>query len=187
MYSIVRRVLPHEYGKYKTHLQALDAQSKHLRFGTVLSDSIIEKFCDRLDPYKHILFCVEDTELNFIGVGHISLENGMELAFSVFKEHQGRGLGSSLMKRCIQWCRTNNILKGCMVCLPHNRVIKHLCSKHGIHLSTEQGETTAAVSLDKPSIDTYVSEGVASNLAIIDYAVKRTWSLINPNHLTSSY
>lgn len=180
----VRRVLPHEYPKYRTHLKSLDIDSRKLRFGISTSDETIDKLCDNFeaDTIHHILFAVEDYDLNFIGIGHISIDNNMELAFSVLKEHQGRGIGGALMLRCIQWCRANNILKGHMVCLSTNSVIRKLCVKHGIKVHTEYGETMADIELDSPNIVTYVNEAAAVNLGTADYIGKRItrpWTFSN--------
>lgn len=174
--STVRRVMPHEYPKYRAHLKALDGDSKLLRFGYHVADEVIDHLCDGFekDPLNHILFCIENDRLEFIAVGHIAIEDGMELAFSVLKDYQHQGLGNALMARCIQYCRANSILKGCMVCLSKNAVIKHLCIKHGIHIHTEHGETMADVELDQPNVTTYVNEQVSRNLGIYDYMAKRT-------------
>ena len=174
-FQAVRRVLPHEYSKYRAHLKALDTQSRTLRFANPVSDLVIDQLCDRFekDADKHILFAIENNQLEFIAVGHIALYEEMELAFSVLKEYQGSGLGSALMKRCIQWCRANNILKGCMVCLTSNAVIKYLCAKHGIKTTTEDGESLAEIELDHPSIVTYVAEAADTNLGTLDYVGKR--------------
>jgi GNAT superfamily N-acetyltransferase len=175
MLSTVRRVLPHEYGKYRTHLKALDPSSKVLRFGVPLSDTVIDQLCDKFeaDHTHNVLFCIENKNLEFVAIGHIALYDEMELAFSVLKEYQGQGMGNLLMKRCIQYCRTHNVLKGCMVCLATNAAIKHLCLKHGIHIHSEHGETLADITLDQPNITTYVSEQVDSNLGVMDYLGKR--------------
>jgi GNAT superfamily N-acetyltransferase len=175
MFTTVRRVLPHEYAKYRTHLKSLDAESKVLRFGYSIHDDIIDALCDKFEasPRKNILFCIENDKLEFIAVGHISLENEMELAFSVLREYQGQGMGSALMKRVIQWCRIFGKHKGCMVCLSTNSAIKHLCLKHGIRISSEHGETLADIELDTPDITTYISEATDTNLAVADYLGKR--------------
>ena len=182
----VRRVLPHEYGKYRTHLKALDSESKILRFANPLSNDIIDKLCDDFEahPNEHILFAVENHHLDFIAIGHIALKGEMELAFSVLKEYQGQGLGDKLMMRCIQYCRTHSILSGCMVCLATNSVIRHLCTKHGIHFHSEHGETLADIELDDPTPATFFDEATATNLAAIDYISKRAllpWSLYHDN------
>lgn len=184
-YLTVRKVLPPEYPKYRKHLKKLDEASKYLRFGFYIRDEMIDQLCDNFEanPEKHVLFCIENDDLDFIAIGHVSLESDqMELAFSVLKGYQGQGMGNALMKRIIQWCRTHNKLKGCMVCLTTNSAIKHLCMKNGIHIHSEDGETLADLELDSPSITTYVTEAASSNLAVMDYLGKRMvkpWKILS--------
>ena len=180
----VRRLLVVEYPKYRTHLKALDEDSKLLRFGYHVTDEVIDQLCDEVerDSLRHILFCIENDKLEIVAVGHVATRGGMELAFSVFKEYQGQGMGNLLMKRCIQYCRTHGILKGCMVCLANNAVIKHLCIKNNIKIHTECGETLADIELDHPDFKTYVEEATDSNLAVMDYMTKR----FSPYRFTTS-
>lgn len=174
-YITVRRVLPHEYPKYRKHLKSLDPASKYLRFGYHIQDEMIDKLCAGFEeePEKNILFAIENDDLEFIAIGHISIQEELELAFSVLKDYQGQGMGSLLMKRVIQWCRTHNKIKGCMVCLSTNAAIKHLCLKHGIHVHSEHGETLADIELDSPNITTFLTEATDSNLGVMDYLGKR--------------
>lgn len=179
----VRRVLPHEYEKYRTHLQALDAESKTLRFANPASDYVIDQLCDKwfADIESHILFAIENDKLELVAVCHIALDETMELAFSVLKEYQGQGMGDKLMTRGIQYCRTHDLLHGSMICLSTNAVIKHLCIKHGIHIHSEHGETMADIDLDSPTVTTFIKEAADSNLAIMDYVGKRAllpWTLV---------
>jgi GNAT superfamily N-acetyltransferase len=177
MYSTVRRVLEHEYPKYRKHLKALDRDSRNLRFANPFSDETIDKLCAgwEADHEHNILFAIEDDNLDLIAVAHIAIDEtgNMELAFSVLKEYQGQGMGTHLMKRAVQWCRTHNFLHGSMVCLSTNTVIRHLCKKHGIHMTSEHGETMADIELDHPSLNTYVEEAASTNLAVMDYWGKR--------------
>ena len=181
-YSTVRRVLPHEYSKYRKHLKSLDTESKTLRFANPLPNDAVDILCDKWeqDHEHNILFCIENDDLDFIAVAHIAIDKQgeMELAFSVLKGYQGQGMGTHLMKRAIQWCRTHNFLHGSMVCLSTNSIIKHLCNKHGIHLTSEHGETLAYIRLDNPSFDTYWTEAASSNLAVMDYWGKRMPKLV---------
>jgi GNAT superfamily N-acetyltransferase len=176
-YSTVRRVLPHEYPKYCKHLKALDRDSKTLRFANPLTDEVIDNLCTKweADHEHNILFCIENDDLDFIAVAHIAIEEDhkMELAFSVLKGYQGQGMGNHLMKRAIQWCRTHNFLHGSMVCLSTNTIIKHLCTKYGIHMRNDHGETLANIELDHPSLNTFWTEAADSNLAVMDYLGKR--------------
>ena len=171
----VRRVLPTELGKYRSHLKQLDAESRLLRFGCAAHDEFIDAFCDGLEknPSQHIIFSIENSALEFVGIGHVAMAGNMELAFSVLKEYQGHGMGNSLMNRCIQYCRIIGKRKGYMQCLSHNRAIKHLCVKNGIHIATEYGETLANIELDHPNLITYWKEATDRNLAVLDYTLKR--------------
>ena len=176
-HSTVRRVLPHEYLKYRKHLKALDRESKTLRFANPLNDEVIDNLCDKWeqDHEHNILFCIENNELDFVAVAHIAIDeqHNMELAFSVLKESQGQGMGNHLMKRAIQWCRTHNFLHGSMVCLSTNSVIRHLCKKYGINMTSEYGETQASIELNHPNATTFLTEATDSNLAVMDYWGKR--------------
>jgi len=120
-----------------------------------------------------VLFAIENRKLEFIGVGHIALEQDMELAFSVLKKYQGRGFGNLLMKRCIQYCRTHNILSGNMICLSSNSVIRHLCKKYDISIENDHGESLANIQLTPADMNTYISETIDNNISTLDYITKR--------------
>jgi GNAT superfamily N-acetyltransferase len=154
----------------------LDLESRTLRFGYPITDFVIDQLCDKFeaDPSKHVLFAIENRRLEFIAIGHISLDGEMELAFSVLKKHQRRGFGNLLIKRCIQYCRTRNILRGYMVCLSTNTAIRHLCRKYGITVENDQGESLASIQLPPAGINTYISETIDNNLSALDYITKRT-------------
>lgn len=184
MTYIVRKVLANEYPKYTAHLKALDPESRMLRFGFCIKDDSLDNLCKtfEVNTKDHILFCVENNELDFIAIGHIALGNEMELAFSVLKEYQGQGLGDKLMKRCIRYCRTRKILKGNMVCLSYNTAIKHLCTKNQIQFHNDHGETEANIHFDEPRISTYIDEGLAVHAGMTDYAGKRAmlpWTIMS--------
>ena len=172
----VRKVLAVELPKYRAHLLALDVDSRYLRFGYPIKDEMIDSFCDGIEknPEQHQLFCVENSTLDFVAIGHVALIGSeMELAFSVLKEYQGKGLGQKLMRRSIQWCRINGHFTGCMICLSRNATIRHMCKKHGINMLSEEVETLGYISLDAPNINTVVSEVGDINQAVIDYITKR--------------
>ena len=180
---IVRKVLPVEYKKYRTHLKALDEASRILRFGAPVSDDVIDALCNKIDqdPQHHVLFAIENANLEFVAVGHVAAFKEMEMAFSVLDSYQGQGMGEALMKRVIQHCRTKGHRKGFMVCLPHNQAIKHLCQKHGIKIHTEYGETLADVELPVADAATYFNEAGSQNLGVLDFLSKRAlrpWTLL---------
>jgi GNAT superfamily N-acetyltransferase len=174
MPHIVYRLLPAEYGKYRTHLLALDQESRYLRFGYPINDAMINFLCDKFEanPKQHKIFVIENDDLTVVAVGHISLEGEeVELAFSVLKDYQGQGMGSALMKRCIEWCQNRSIKGGCMVCLSHNKAVRAMAKKHGI-LVDDHGETLADIKIPDPSPVSIMSEVVESNIARFDHLGK---------------
>jgi GNAT superfamily N-acetyltransferase len=171
---MVYRLLPADYGRYRKHLLALDPQSRYLRFGYPIRDEMIDILCDKFETnsQQHKIFVIENEDLDVVGAGHISLASEeTELAFSVLKQHQGQGMGSSLMKRCVEWCQNRNITTGCMVCLTSNEAIKKLAKKHGI-LVDDHGETMADIQIPEPNAASVISEVVESNLAKMDHLGK---------------
>jgi RimJ/RimL family protein N-acetyltransferase len=171
---IVYRLQPHDYGRYRKHLLALDEASRYNRFAFNISDEVLNKLCDDFEanPKNHKLFVIEDENLDVVGVGHIALEgDAMELAFSVIKEHQGKGMGSSLMKRCIEWCQNRNIHQGKMTCLATNTAVRKLASKHGV-LVNDHGEVLADINIPDANVVSVMNEVVDSNLARIDHLGK---------------
>ncbi len=174
MPHLVYHLQPNEYDRYRQHLLRLDEESKFLRFGYYIQDDTIHKLCDKFEknPKHHIIFVIEDNDLNVIGAGHISLENDeLELAFSVEKAYQQQGMGSSLMKRCIEWCQNRGIKGGCMVCLSHNTAIKKLAGKHGI-LINDGGETLADIKIPEMNATSVYNELVDNSLSRVDHLGK---------------
>ena len=171
---LVYKLKPTEYSKYTEHLLKLDDESRYTRFGYSARDENIIQLVDRIlsKADRHKIFVIENEELDVIAAGHISLEdNEVELAFSVLKEYQHRGMGHSLMKRCIEWCQNRNIKNGFMVCLSTNTAIKKLASKHGI-LHSEAGETVADIKIPDADPFSVMHEVVDSHFARVDHIGK---------------
>ena len=174
MLHLVYRLRPEEYHRYRTHLLALDDDSRYTRFGYMIKDEIIEQLCDRFEanPRDHKIFVIENESLEVVAAGHIALEDDTtELAFSVLQEYRKQGMGDALMNRTIEWCQNRNIRGGCMVCLSTNVAIKRLASKHGV-LINQGGETLANIAIPEATAGSVINEVMESNLAKFDHMAK---------------
>jgi GNAT superfamily N-acetyltransferase len=174
MPHIVIELPYHEYDRYRSHLLALDSESRYLRFGYHIPDETINTLCDTFQEnfQRHRVFVIENDNLDVVGAGHIGLEGrSVELAFSVLKSHQGKGMGHSLMSRVVEWCQNRGIKAGCMVCLKHNAAIKKLASKHGI-LVNEGGEVMADIQIPAANVVSIMHEAVDTNIARLDHLGK---------------
>lgn len=163
-----------EYDRYRKHLLALDPESRYLRFGYQIHDETINSLCDQFEKnfQSHKIFVIEDDDLEVVGAGHISLEdNPTELAFSVLKPYQGRGLGNSLMSRAVEWCQNRGIKAGCMVCLKHNAAIKKLAQKHGILINND-GDVMAEIQIPEANVTSIMHEAVDNGISKLDHLGK---------------
>ena len=174
MYTIYK--LPEtEFDRYRAHLLMLDEESRYMRFGFHIKNDTINQLCEKwkLNADKHKIFAIEDDNLDIVGVAHISLEDEVpELAFSVFKEHQGMGMGDALMKRAIEYCQNKGIKHGCMVCLGINDKIKGLARKNNVLVTTEAGDSQGEISIPDPTPVSYWKEYVGDSIAKIDHLGK---------------
>lgn len=170
----VYRLRPEEYHRYTTHLLALDSDSRYTRFGFVIRDEVINQLCVKFEANynEHIIFVIENENLEVIAAGHIALEGGeTELAYSVLSEYRNQGMGSSIMARTIEWCQNRSIRGGCMVCLSSNVAIKKLASKHGV-LINDGGETLANITIPDPTPASVIHEMIESNMSVLDHLGK---------------
>ena len=164
-----------EFDRYRTHLLCLDEESRYMRFGFHIKTETINQLCDKwkLNADKHKVFVIEDEDMNVVGVAHVSLEDETpELAFSVFKEYQGQGMGDALMKRAVEYCQNKGIKAGCMVCLMSNDKIKRLARKNGILVHSEDGDSYGVISIPDPTPLSVWHEYLEDNLAKMDHLGK---------------
>ena len=164
-----------EFHRYKLHLLSLDEESKYMRFGYHIRTEQIRELCKRWEANyeKNIVFAIENSDLEVVGIAHISLEETpAELAFSVFKECQGQGMGDALMKRAIEYCQNHSIKTGCMVCLGSNDAIKHLARKNNILVKSDNGDASAEIAIPAPNPISIWKEAVTNSLANIDHLGK---------------
>ena len=175
MTHTIYRLEKSEFHRYKLHLLSLDEESRYMRFGYPIRTEQIIELCNkwRDDSDRNIIFAIENSDLEVVGVAHISLvDEPAELAFSVLKECQGQGMGDALMKRAIEYCQNHNIKHGCMVCLGSNDKIKSLARKNGILVKTEYGDASAEIKIPDPNPVSLWHEVVSDQFAKIDHLGK---------------
>ena len=164
-----------EFHRYRTHLLSLDEESRYMRFGFHIKNDTINELCSKweLSGSKHTVFAIENDNMEIVGVAHLSLEDDIpELAFSVFKEYQGKGMGDALMKRAIEYCQNKGIKTGCMVCLATNDKIKNLARKNNVLVISEHGDSVGEIEIPDPTPLSYWKEYVEDNLGKLDHLGK---------------
>lgn len=146
----------YDLSKYASHLKSLTKEDKHSRFGVELTDASIDQLILRMvySPSEHELWCsVYNGEI--AGFGHLARnpDGSWELAVSVNKEHQQKGVGDSLIGEMLSWAKFHEIPEVFMHCIEDNRVIQHLAEKHNLKLRLrDHGERTSSIEVPAPNV-----------------------------------
>lgn len=171
--------------KLLEHLSRLDLQSVYDRFCIAANKEFLERYTNQINFRTSGIYGVFDQELKMIGLGEcvIYKENikEAEVAFSIEREHQGKGLGNKLMKKLIQFAKANNIDKLNMYCLKTNTKSLHLAKKYGLNLTYEKDEVAAIINMPtSPSIvhQSYeVADEIIASIEIAHKTNSKLWKI----------
>lgn len=153
--TYITRTDIYDIKKYSDHLKALPDNDKISRFGIKMTDFSIDQLMLSLTyhPNDHELFKAIDANGEVSGWGHMARDgSSWELALSVDKNYQRKGVGNALIAEMLRWAKVHHIEKVYMHCIEDNKVIQHLAAKHKLTTrERSQGERTAALELPDPS------------------------------------
>ncbi len=166
-----RKLFPNEMSRYRAHLLRLESVDRHLRFGGSVSDAVIEQHCLRMDWHDTIVIgYFVDGELRGAAelrtAGDLFPSRG-ELAFSVERVYQGRGVGSALMGRVLNIARNRGIRQVNLVCLLENRAMQNLAVKFSGARVVDAGEVGVSIRLDRADQISLMTEALEESAALV--------------------
>ena len=171
--TIVTHLSGLERRALETHLLALGAEDRRLRFGIALGDEALRAYAGRIDFERDAVFGVLDDELALIGAAHLARDPASaELGVSVLPGYRGRGIGGALLARAHTHARNWGVRTLFMHCLRENGAMMHLARKQGMDLESATGEVDARLRLPPGDASTHFGEMFAQRLAMFDYALK---------------
>jgi GNAT superfamily N-acetyltransferase len=160
----VRRLLPLDREQLGQHLQRLDDESRHLRFGSAVSDSFLKNHADSLYRFDTLIYGhFEDDCLRGIGeLRSVKFDKQAlaEIAFSVEKQHRNKGIGSLLMDRIVTAARNRGFAHLTVFCVPGNEPMRHLANKFGARMHAMHGEVEGDIMPDPATPFTLIGEAV---------------------------
>jgi GNAT superfamily N-acetyltransferase len=171
---IVTRELPRfERAKFSTHLRALDAEDRRLRFGLVLADPAIDDYVARIEFGRDVVFGVFDDRLALAGAAHLARADAhAELGVSVLPGHRGRGIGAALLARAHVHARNWGIGVLFMHCLTENGAMMHLARKQDMRILAGNGEADARLELPPATPSSIAQALFDERVGLFDYALK---------------
>lgn len=175
--GVFRKLLPAEMDRYKAHLLRLDRVDRHLRFAGTVADAVIEQHCHRLDWRNTIVigWFVDGelrgaTEMRTAGR---PFPKRAELAFSVERSYQGRGVGTELMRRALTIAGNRGVKVIDVFCLFENRRMRALARKFSKAAVIEHGEVGVTIALDMPNHVTFFLEALEDGAGLVSAMLDR--------------
>ncbi|HEV7417161.1 MAG TPA: GNAT family N-acetyltransferase [Tianweitania sediminis] len=149
--GVIRQLRPSDRARFKAHLLRLDSESRHDRFNGGTSDSFLQNYADRC-------FCDGATVVGYVEgdrvLGAAELherpefeEPTGEIAFSVERVLQHRGLGARLFRRLIGHAYALGYTQLKVTTHPNNIAMRRLAHSFGARISFADGESTGSISL----------------------------------------
>lgn len=149
--ATIRQLRPSELPLFREHLLRLDAASRRDRFNGITDDDFVANYAERCfrDGTAVIGFVV-DGQVRGAAELHERPElpepTG-EIAFSVEREFQHRGIGARLFARLIESARGLGYERLLVTTHPQNEAMKALARRFNSKLSFSEGETLGLIEL----------------------------------------
>jgi GNAT superfamily N-acetyltransferase len=149
--GVIRQLRPSELSLFRDHLLRLDKESRHDRFNGALDEDFIVAYASRcFAEGATVIGYVEGDRV--LGAAELHEKAGEdqptgEIAFSVEREWQRRGIGSALFQRLIGNARGQGYTRLRVTTHPQNAATRALARKFGAHLHFEDGDTVGLISL----------------------------------------
>lgn len=177
--GLCRRLRTSDEESFREHLLRLDTITRRGRFGLAVSEHFLEAYAARTMASEAILYgYFEDevlrgvSELHPLGTMDIATA---EAAFSVERDWQGRGIGSTLMERILAAACARSIRRVIVTCQASNRTMRHLAAGFAADLEIIGDEVVGHVSTPRPTAFTFAREAIEEsyNVANVMFDVGR--------------
>lgn len=177
--GLCRRLRRSDEEGFRLHLLRLDIVTRRGRFGLAVSEHFLETYAARTMASEAILYgYFEDDVLR--GVSELHPLGAMDIvtaeaAFSVERDWQGQGIGSTLMERILATACARGIRRVIVTCQASNRTMRRLAAGFAADLEIIGDEIVGHVSTPRPTAFTYAREAIEEgyNVANVMFDVGR--------------
>ncbi len=147
----IRQLRPSDLPLFRDHLLRLDAEGRRDRFNGVTDDEFVVAYANRcFTDGTTVIAYVEDGKVLGAAELHERPEDKVptgEIAFSVERELQHRGIGSRLFERLIFNALGLGYIRLLVTTHHENAAMKALARKFGAEMTFEAGETMGIIDL----------------------------------------
>ena len=174
----IRSVGPSHGERIATHLLALSAQDRYLRFGYAANDEQIRRYVDGLNFERDDIFGIYNRKLELIAMAHLAFSTNPELkscaefGVSVLAHARGRRYGSRLFDRAVMHARNEGVDMMFIHALSENTVMLNIARKAGATIERDGSESEAYLKLPPADLDSRMTEIALERIAQTDYRLK---------------
>ena len=170
--GVIRQLRPSDLAAFREHLLRLDADSRRDRFNGVTDEVFLASYAARsFSEGATVIGYVEDGEVHGAAELHERADLDpptAEIAFSVERGFQHKGIGSALFQRLIGHALALGYENLRVTTHPNNAAMKSLAKKFDARLTFEDGETVGLIDLSgvRMSVVTELPAGPVVRAAI---------------------
>jgi GNAT superfamily N-acetyltransferase len=185
----IRSLGANQRARVVTHLLALNAQDRYLRFGYAVQDDQIRHYVAGLNFNQDEIFGIFDRKLSLLAVAHLAYGHRnkpdacAEFGVSVLERARGRGYGKRLFDRAAMHAANQGVQTMFIHALSENAAMLSIARTAGARVQREGTESEAYLQLPQASINSRISEAVENQLAEADYQLKvqakQFWGLVS--------
>jgi GNAT superfamily N-acetyltransferase len=174
----IRSLGPAHRDRIATHLLALDAHDRYLRFGYSAGDDQVRRYVESLDFERDEIFGIYNRKLELIAMAHLAFaatpqaSRRAEFGVSVAAKARGRGYGARLFERAVIHARNEGVDLLFIQALSENTAMLKIARNAGAVLERSGGETEALLRLPPATLDSRLGEMLDEQVALTDYRLK---------------
>lgn len=155
----IRQLRPSDLPRFRDHLLRLDTASRRDRFNGAAGDAFVAAYADRsFAEGTTVIGYVEGDEVLGAAELHEKAEEAeptAEIAFSVERHLQHRGIGGRLFARLVQQARGLGYTRLFVTTHADNRAMKALARRFNAALTFTEGETAGLILLEPAAEDEF--------------------------------
>jgi RimJ/RimL family protein N-acetyltransferase len=167
---VIRKLGANEAALVKDHLLRLDAEDRRLRFGNAVTPEVILAICDAIQWQRSWMVGAFEGELlrgvaELRDIGTAEPRTG-ELAVTVERAFQDRGVGTRLMEEALLIARNRGFASLYLLCLPDNPKMQHVARKFSDRIRFEDGAVEVRIRSRQPDALSVFAEWFSDAIAL---------------------
>lgn len=159
---LFQRLWPGDEARMVRHFARLDPESRRFRFGRMVADDALARYCAETDWRGAIILgFVAEGEVRGLGELRRLPGDGWrtgEFAVTVEPAWRRRGLGSAFLRRLLVLARNRGVETVYMLCLPDNRPLQRIARRLEASLEPGWGQIEGRIPLSPPDFASHLEE-----------------------------